>query len=83
MADKDKLGIVADSLSINPDIRAEKTIDEQLSEDNRSFEDRALRPTRLCDYIGQEEAKEQLAIALAAAKKRGEALDHVLIFVGI
>ncbi len=80
MADKDKLGIVADSLSINPDIRAEKTIDEQLSEDNRSFEDRALRPTRLCDYIGQEEAKEQLAIALAAAKKRGEALDHVLIF---
>lgn len=32
------------------------------------------------DYIGQTEVKEQLGIALKAAKQRGEALDHVLIF---
>ncbi|MGN0915913.1 MAG: Holliday junction branch migration DNA helicase RuvB [Succinivibrio sp.] len=43
-------------------------------------DDRALRPQRLEDYIGQDEVKEQLGIALEAARKRGEALDHVLIF---
>jgi Holliday junction DNA helicase RuvB len=39
-----------------------------------------LRPTRLNEFIGQTKAKEQLAIALEAAKCRGEALDHVLLF---
>ena len=39
-----------------------------------------LRPTRLGEFIGQAKAKEQLAIALEAAKSRGEALDHVLLF---
>src|SRR5664279_198009 len=39
-----------------------------------------LRPRRLAEFIGQEKAKEQLAIALEAAKTRGEALDHVLLF---
>ena len=80
MATGKELGIVADSLQVNADIRAEKTFDEIEAEDNRSFEDRALRPQRLCDYIGQTEVKEQLAIALKAAKMRGEAMDHVLIF---
>ena len=80
MASAKDLGIVADSLKVNEDIRAEKTLDEIEAEDNRSFEDRALRPQRLCDYIGQNEVKEQLSIALKAAKKRGEAMDHVLIF---
>ena len=41
--------------------------------------ERSLRPRRLDDFIGQERVKEQLAIALAAAKARGEALDHVLL----
>jgi Holliday junction DNA helicase RuvB len=39
----------------------------------------SLRPRRLDDFVGQESVKEQLAIALAAAKARGEALDHVLL----
>ena len=39
-----------------------------------------LRPKRLAEFIGQSKAKEQLAIALEAAKSRGEALDHVLLF---
>jgi len=39
-----------------------------------------LRPVRLAEFIGQSKAKEQLAIALEAAKSRGEALDHVLLF---
>ncbi len=42
--------------------------------------ERALRPKLLADYIGQVKAREQLAIFIGAAKKRGEALDHVLLF---
>jgi holliday junction DNA helicase RuvB len=41
--------------------------------------DRTLRPRRLDDFVGQQRVKEQLAIALDAAKARGEALDHVLL----
>jgi len=41
--------------------------------------DRSLRPRTLADFVNQERVKEQLAIALAAAKARGEALDHVLL----
>jgi holliday junction DNA helicase RuvB len=39
-----------------------------------------LRPHRLNEFIGQTKAKEQLRIALEAAKSRGEAMDHVLLF---
>jgi Holliday junction DNA helicase RuvB len=39
----------------------------------------SLRPRRLHDFVGQERTKEQLSIALEAAKARGEALDHVLL----
>jgi Holliday junction DNA helicase RuvB len=39
----------------------------------------SLRPRRLADFVGQERIKEQLAIALEAAKGRDEALDHVLL----
>src|SRR5919204_4711783 len=41
--------------------------------------DVSLRPRRLADFVGQERVKEQLAIALAAARARGDALDHVLL----
>src|SRR3712207_8105757 len=41
--------------------------------------ERSLRPRRLDEFVGQERVKEQLAIALEAAKARGEALDHVLL----
>src|SRR5204863_6564310 len=41
--------------------------------------DRSLRPRRLDEFVGQERVKEQLAIALEAAKNRGEALDHLLL----
>ena len=42
--------------------------------------DKALRPTRLKDYVGQDAIREQLEIFITAAKNRGEALDHVLLF---
>ena len=41
--------------------------------------ERSLRPRRLEDFVGQDRVKEQLAIALQAARSRGEALDHVLL----
>src|SRR5256884_2049794 len=41
--------------------------------------DRSLRPRRLEDFVGQEAVKEQLAVSIAAAASRGEALDHVLL----
>src|SRR5215218_561152 len=42
-------------------------------------DDETLRPRRLQDYVGQGPVKEQLAIAIAAARARGEALEHVLL----
>ena len=42
--------------------------------------DRAIRPKTLADYRGQHVVREQMEIFLAAAKKRGEPLDHTLIF---
>ncbi len=41
--------------------------------------ERSLRPRTLGDFVGQERVKEQLSIALEAARARGEALDHVLL----
>ncbi len=42
--------------------------------------ERALRPKALEEYIGQEKARGQLEIFIQAARKRGESLDHVLLF---
>ena len=50
---------------------------EELSSD--SFET-AIRPDTLDDYVGQEELKENLKIFIEAAKRRGESLDHVLLY---
>jgi Holliday junction DNA helicase RuvB len=41
--------------------------------------DRSLRPRRLSEFVGQPRVKEQLEIFIDAAKRRGEALDHVLL----
>jgi Holliday junction DNA helicase RuvB len=42
--------------------------------------ERALRPRLMADYVGQAKAREQLEIFIGAARQRGEALDHVLLF---
>ena len=42
--------------------------------------DGTLRPKTLADYIGQQKAKENLSVYIEAAKKRGEALDHILLY---
>lgn len=54
-------------------IEAEADIDD-------SRHDRAIRPTKLADYVGQARVREQMEIFITAARERREALDHVLIF---
>ncbi len=58
---------------------AERLVSAVVLEGDAQFELK-LRPHRLNEFIGQSKVKEQLAIALEAAKSRGEALDHVLLF---
>src|SRR6476469_4992221 len=47
---------------------------------NEEAIERALRPKGLAEYVGQAKAREQLEIFIGAARMRGEALDHVLLF---
>ncbi len=56
----------------------ERLIDAQ--EQGFEEQDRAIRPKRLADYVGQPAVHEQLGIFIEAARGRSEALDHVLIF---
>ncbi|MCZ4251205.1 MULTISPECIES: Holliday junction branch migration DNA helicase RuvB [Pseudoalteromonas] len=60
-------------------IEADRLIDasEQSNEDSV---DRAIRPKLLTDYTGQPHVKQQMEIFIEAARHRGEALDHLLIF---
>ncbi len=54
-------------------------VSASVREDERQFE-AALRPRRLADFTGQSKLKENLAIAIEAARRRGEAMDHVLLY---
>src|SRR5450830_1579009 len=47
---------------------------------NEEAIERALRPKQLDEYVGQEKVRDQLSIFIAAARQRGEALDHTLLF---
>ncbi len=60
-------------------IEEPRLINGEASGDDEAL-DRAIRPKRLCDYVGQEVVREQMEIFIPAARGRGEALDHVLIF---
>ena len=61
-----------------PDER-ERLVSAAPVEDDSSFELK-LRPQRLGEFIGQSKVKENLAVAIEAARSRGEALDHVLLY---
>jgi Holliday junction DNA helicase RuvB len=56
-----------------------RIISQSLREEDIEF-DLSLRPTTLDEFVGQEKIKENLNIFLSAAKKRGEAVDHMLFF---
>ena len=58
----------------------EKRLIDASAESDEEIQERALRPRLLTDYVGQPEVSEQMDIFISAARGRGEALDHVLIF---
>jgi Holliday junction DNA helicase RuvB len=66
-------------MAIARDNTPERLVSATRADEEQSFELK-LRPRWLGEFIGQSKAKEQLTIALEAAKSRGEALDHVLLF---
>ena len=57
----------------------DRIITAQLDEEEKRYE-ATLRPPTLSEYIGQEKVKDNLNIFIEAAKRRGEALDHVLFY---
>ena len=61
-------------------LEEERIIDGRTASPNEENVDRALRPSLLNEYVGQEAIREQLHIFIAAAKRRGEPLDHLLLF---
>ena len=57
----------------------DRIISASVLPDEQSYE-YSLRPKRLTEYIGQQKVKDNLAIAIEAAKARGEVLDHILLY---
>jgi Holliday junction DNA helicase RuvB len=57
-----------------------RVISTEAASPNEESVERALRPQRLQEYVGQRKIREQLEIFVTAARNRGEALDHVLLF---
>src|SRR5690349_7719781 len=61
-------------------IEADRLISGGKASPQEEGEERALRPKHLDEYVGQAKIREQLAIFIAAARQRREALDHALLF---
>jgi Holliday junction DNA helicase RuvB len=59
---------------------SERVVAADAASPNEEAVERALRPQRLADYVGQARAREQLEIFISAARGRSESLDHVLLF---
>ena len=58
---------------------SERVVSPDPGSDDAQFE-AGLRPRRLDDYIGQDRVRENLEVSIAAARQRGEALDHILLW---
>ena len=76
--------IETDSFANSFDSFSEAPLDRLISPESKSSQEdaieRALRPKRLADYVGQAKIREQLGIFIEAAKRRSDTLDHVLLF---
>ena len=59
---------------------ADRIVSAAPTSPNEEAVERALRPQRLAEYVGQPKIREQLDIFIRAARNRAEALDHVLLF---
>ncbi|MBL27073.1 MAG: Holliday junction branch migration DNA helicase RuvB [Rhodospirillaceae bacterium] len=53
---------------------------ERIGESEEDLSERTLRPQRLGDFIGQAQVRDNLEVFISAARSRGEALDHVLLY---
>jgi Holliday junction DNA helicase RuvB len=62
-----------------PDMARERLVNGSRGDDDAPYE-AGLRPRTLDEYIGQERIRENLHVSIAAARQRGEALDHVLLY---
>ncbi|UAA37331.1 Holliday junction branch migration DNA helicase RuvB [Paraneptunicella aestuarii] len=60
-------------------IEADRIIEPQVKQDEEVI-DRAIRPKMLSEYVGQDHVRDQMEIFIQAARNRGDALDHLLIF---
>lgn len=65
---------------IEPDELVAGRLIDGVAKPREDMQDRAIRPKTLRDYIGQPVVREQMEIFIGAAKKRGEPLDHTLVF---
>ena len=61
-------------------LEEERLINPELTDLNEERFENSLRPKTLNEYIGQDKVKENMKVYIEAAKKRGEALDHVLLY---
>jgi holliday junction DNA helicase RuvB len=75
------MAVQTDKLTANSVVpTALRMTDAMRHSPNEEVVERALRPQRMDDYVGQEKIREQLDIFVGAARGRAEALDHVLLF---
>ena len=72
--------IETDSFDRSGDSPADRLISPESKSSQEDAIERALRPKRLADYVGQAKIREQLGIFIEAAKRRRDTLDHVLLF---
>jgi len=79
------MSIQTDEFAPGPPVAGSATLDARVvsgvpASPNEEAIERALRPKGLAEYVGQAKAREQLEIFIGAARRRGEAMDHVLLF---
>ena len=79
------MSIQTDEFAAGPPVAGRATSDARVvsgvpASPNEEAIERALRPKGLAEYVGQAKAREQLEIFIGAARRRGEAMDHVLLF---
>ncbi|MET4579598.1 Holliday junction branch migration DNA helicase RuvB [Ottowia thiooxydans] len=74
------MSITVDDFDLPSDRTAPRMVSAATASPKEEALERALRPKLLDDYVGQAKAREQLEIFIGAARKRSEALDHVLLF---
>ncbi len=76
----DRLGPGHQADRLGPGHQADRLVNAAQASPQEDAVERALRPKGLAEYVGQAKAREQLEIFISAARMRGEALDHVLLF---